>query len=231
MRVTFRSDVRIAAIGDLHFPFHSARALERAYQIVGEFAPDVVVQIGDIYDMISQTRFARSFNIMTPNEEATEGRLCAINFWKTMRKLSSPKAAHFQLRGNHDERPEKRLLEKCPELESIVTIKPHWEFKDVYTIHDPREELYINDMIFMHGYRTRLGAHMAYNHMSTICGHTHRGGVVFEPIRDKLLFEANCGYLGDPEAAALCYSKQKLSKWTWGLVLIDKNGPRFVPIY
>ncbi len=111
-----------------------------------------------------------------------------------------------------------------------MAAKGLWEFDGVTTMGSERDELIIDGILYMHGFR-KHGDHVKYNLMSTVCGHSHTGGVVFHPIKGKTLFELNAGYLGDPKSAALSYTRQsKISKWTLGLGYIDDYGPRFVPL-
>lgn len=187
-----------------------------------------IVQVGDLYDLFSFSKYPRSLNVGTPKDEILQGRAMAEEFWRLLQKRC-PKATCYQLLGNHDERPAKRILEKAPELEALIDIKHLWEFKGVKTIHDPREELMLDGIYFQHGFRSKLGDHAKFNQASTVCGHSHVGGVVFFPLRDKILFELNAGYLaGDEEP--MRYTRQSLTRWTHGFGIIDALGPRFVPI-
>lgn len=214
-------------IGDCHFPFHHKPALTWVLDLIKKLSPDRIIQVGDIYDMFSHTRFARSHDIMTPKQEVTEARVTAEEMWSIIQRYA-PKAELYQILGNHDDRPKKRILDKYPELASIVDISHLWEFDGVKTIHDSREELILDGVIFMHGYRTKLGDHTKYNHMSTVHGHTHRGGTIFIPIKGMTLWELDAGYCGDPEAAALSYGPQKINNWTLGCGWLDDEGPRFM---
>lgn len=189
-----------------------------------------MVQIGDLYDFYSFSRFPWSRNIMTPQQEVMEGRQLAEDMWDKIKSIV-PKAELYQLRGNHDDRPYKRLLEKCPEFELFGGIDDYYKFDGVNTICSQREELFINDICFIHGYRGRIGDHLKFNHMNTVTGHTHRGGVLYFPIRFETLWELNAGHMTDRTAKPLSYTAQKrISNWTLGYGLIDQWGPRFVSL-
>jgi hypothetical protein len=127
-------------------------------------------------------------------------------------------------------RPIKRVIESCPETEPFFNISEYFKFKNVETILDARQELYINDIAFIHGYRTKLGDHRDFMLKNVVHGHTHRGGVHFKKIGDKVLFELDCGYIGDPTSKALSYTAQKTTHWTHGFGYIDQYGPRFIAI-
>lgn len=224
-------------VGDLHVPFID----KKAFRQLAEMLPDIysnaikknrkfyIIQMGDLFDMYSASKYVRSMDLMTPKEEFEQGRACAVEVWKILKKRA-PKAHCYQLGGNHTDRLYKRLMEKCPELASLVSFKSLFEFDGVKTIHDSTQELIINNIVFMHGYRSKLGDHTMHNRMSTVCGHSHRGGVMFFPHKGEMLFELNAGYLADSESVPMRYSMQRISRSTHGFGLIDEYGPRFIPI-
>lgn len=132
--------------------------------------------------------------------------------------------------GNHDDRIMKRVLEKNPEIAFLIgnTLKQLYTFENVELVRS--YEYVINDIIFQHGHRSRLGDHAKYNQGSTVCGHSHVGGVVFMRNRLRTYFELNAGFLGDTETAAFAYRAQKLvNNTTLGVGVIDALGPRFIP--
>ncbi len=220
-------------LGDAHMPWMDKGAFRWAYELAKEEKPTRIVQIGDLFDMFSQGKWARTYDLITPKEEMRQAREQAEEFWRLLQK-ASPKAECFQITGNHDSRPIKRILEKAPEIAALMDIRHLWNFPNVKTIHEERQELVLDGICFMHGYRSKLGDHARFNQMKTVTGHSHRGGVVFMPIRgltgrQEMIWELNAGYLGDPSEVPLQYSKQSLTNWTQGVGLIDKWGPRFIP--
>lgn len=154
----------------------------------------------------------------------------AEEMWQSIRRRL-PRARLHQIRGNHDERPMKRITEKFPEIASLVDLSHMWRFPGVDTHLDTRVPLTIDGINFIHGHRTKLGDHAAFTQTSTVVGHTHRGGVAVLPLSDgRTIFELNCGYLADPEHEALKYTPNKFNKWTHGIGWIDEFGPRFISL-
>jgi hypothetical protein len=221
---------KIVAIGDTHFPFVDSNALSMLYAVIEKTKPDVVVQVGDLADMLAASRFPRSLNLMTPRTEIALAKDQASEMWRKIRAIV-PSANLVQLLGNHCVRPMRQIIEKWPEGEDFVkdSFTTLYSFEGVKTIYDPTEEFWVGDIAFIHGYRTKLGDHARFMNANVVCGHTHRGGTVYFPVGNEQKWELNAGFLADPFSAALSYRAQKLHNWTVGCGLIDELGPRFIP--
>lgn len=224
---------KILVIGDTHFPYVDQAYLNKIYREIQEHRPAVVVQIGDLYDQYCFSRYSKSSDFTSPEDELAAGRKGAEEMWNKIRKLV-PKAKLFNLKGNHDLRISKRISEKLPELEGILApgLNDLYKFKGVYTVRDERTETMIDGVMFIHGYLSKLGDHAKKNLMSVVCGHSHVGGAVFFSHRGQTLFELNVGYVADKEALPLQYGQQKMKNWTPGFGLLSKvDGvwrPQFV---
>lgn len=217
------------ALGDVHGPWIHKPSFTRVLKLIETLSPTHIVQMGDLYDLFSYSKFPRTLDVCTPNQEIQNARLMGEEMWKAIRRRA-PKAELHQILGNHDIRPLRRITEKYPEIASLIDISHLWVFDGVKTHHDVRTPLVINEIDFIHGYRSKLGDHAKYTQRSTVCGHSHRGGVEIIPLSNgKTIFELNAGYLADPEHEALKYTPMKFSKWTHGVGFIDELGPRFIP--
>lgn len=219
---------KILVLGDIHFPYHHKTALKEALYAIKAEKPDAVVQIGDLYDQYSFSRFTRK-NLVLPETELKEARNYAKDLWSAVNRSG---ARGYQILGNHDVRLLKRAEEKLPEAQELVkeSMMELYRFKGVTTIEDDRQELILDGTVFIHGYRSKLGDHARYNRQSTVVGHSHVGGVVFEQYRGDTIWELNAGFLADESAEPLRYRPQRTSKWTLGFGLIDSRGPRFIPL-
>lgn len=218
---------KVVAVPDLHLPWVCQKSLDYIYKVIDNEKPDIVIQLGDLYDFYSHTKFARSHDIMTPKEEASEARLGAEKFWKTIKKIT-PRSRKIQLLGNHCVRPIKRIQEKYPEIASMIDMKPMFTFSGIETVYDDRSWIEIEGVIYLHGYLTQLGAHTRHFMKPVVHGHSHRGGTVFFNTLHGMLWELDCGYLADKTQAPLMYGPTKNVLWTKGLGIVDSYGPRFV---
>jgi len=224
--------MRILVIGDTHFPFACKKTLNFIYRSIESAAepPTHILQVGDLFDFFSWSRFPKSANLFTPTEELKAGLKSARRFWEKINELA-PDAKKYQLKGNHDERIIKRLFEKAPEFEDFLDLSEIWNFPGVKVQPSEREELVINDIVFIHGYRSKTGDHARFNLKNTVCGHLHRGGVVFIRHDTRIIWELNAGCAADLESQPMSYGKQRqFNNMTNGFGWIDDLGPRFIPL-
>jgi hypothetical protein len=234
--INTKEPLRILALGDVHAPYQNDKYLSDVAAFAKDFKPNFIVQIGDLYDQYTHSKYSKSLNVKTPKDEDASARKAGLSVWQTLQG-ASPKAQCFQLRGNHCVRAYKRILEKAPDLEEAVTAYYDnlYSFRGVRTLVDDRSELVINGILFIHGYLANLGDHVKYNRQSTVVGHSHRGGVVYSRIDGKTVFELNCGHVADDEQLPFSYTPQRTNFWTPGFGVVEtlKNGvvsPRFIPL-
>jgi hypothetical protein len=221
----------VVAIGDFHAPWQHEDATAWALDVIADLQPATVVQMGDLYDMFSFSRHPRNPNYITPAAELDSGRAAAEELWRAV-KLAAPAASCYQIIGNHDDRPYKTALSKAPELVSLIgpAVQDLFAFPGVSTVNESNEELVLDGVVYMHGFRSQLGSHAAYNLRPTVCGHSHRGGVYFERQLGGMVWELNAGFLANILAPVFRYRNQaKIHKTTLGLGIIDSLGPRFAP--
>lgn len=213
----------IVAVGDTHFPFHHKGATAWAVKLINELKPKMVIQMGDLLDQFSFSRYPKARKI-DPDEELKAGRKAAEAFWKLIKCDEK-----YQIMGNHDDRMVKAALKGSPELVGIVEekIEQLFKFPGVKTITD--YEFEYDGIMFQHGHRAKLGDHAKYNQCSTVVGHSHTGGVVSLRNRSGVYWELNTGFLGDIDTTAFTYlCQKKVNTTTLGLGIIDDLGPRFV---
>lgn len=223
--------LKVLCIPDAHAPWASEAVTLKIYEAISNKKYDVIIQLGDLLDLYSYSKFARSHDICTPKEEVEAGYEWSNNFWKQIHKLA-PKSRKIQLKGNHDDRLMKRAFERWPEAASILMRAEHslYKFPNVETIQDSRDPLEIEGVIYIHGYLTKIGDHAKYFLKPVVHGHTHRGGTIFLNMGGRLIWELDCGYMADQNAVPLQYGPTKNVLWTEGYGEIDSLGPRFIPV-
>lgn len=220
----------VLCIPDIHFPWHSERGLALLYDLAAVGQPNLIIQLGDLYDLLAFSRFSRSHNLYTPAEELDSARRHAVSMWRRLAELC-PRSKRVQIRGNHDDRASKRVAEVLPEIEHLVTpaIAALFQFDGVETFQDSRMEYEFEGVLYQHGHMPG-GRHFLHNMQPTVTGHTHKGGTWYKALADQTIWELNAGFLGDHHAPVFSYHAQaRLHGTTLGCGWIDQYGPRFIP--
>lgn len=173
LEMTLESGI-VAVASDFHVPFQDKEAVSAFINYCAEIQPTAIVINGDLVDMYMLSRFAKGEG-RNPMSEIEEARdiLCQI-------REACPSSNIFYVIGNHEQRLEKTILSKAPELASLI--------EDVFSIFklDNLEirgcgTLTLNDnFVFKHG--TLLGnksglsaiKEMENAYLSGATGHTHR---------------------------------------------------------
>jgi predicted phosphodiesterase len=222
---------KILIVPDVHLPFTDFKAIQSIIAFSKKFKPDYIVQIGDLYDNYCFSKFRRSLDLVNPEEEVRAALKMAEQMWKAL-KSTAPKADCFQLLGNHDERLMKKVLERCPEFESLVAekIADLYTFKGVETKYDSRDYIELENIVFLHGWMCGVAKHLHQFNQSVVVGHSHQGYTFFEKHKDKILFELNVGHVGDIKSRPFAYMPSKLSKSTKGFGVIVDGIPSFRPL-
>lgn len=173
IEVSLKSGI-IAVASDVHVPFQDKDAVKAFILYCKEVQPTVIIINGDLVDMYMLSRFAKGEG-RNPMEEISEAR-------DILAKLRSvcPSSLIYYVIGNHEQRLEKTILAKAPELASLI--------EDVFSIFKLEDigvigcgSVTFNDnLVFKHG--TLLGnksglsaiKEMENAYLSGATGHTHR---------------------------------------------------------
>lgn len=226
----------VAAIPDTHFPWSDVDKISALYSVLEkEKKIDAIVQLGDLTDSFAFSKFPKCLE-MSPEEEMTRARGDAELMWLTIKKICK-KATCYQLLGNHDLRPERKAMANAAELHGLVqrTMKEYFTFDGVQTVYDARRELILDNTVYIHGYATRLGAHLNHfqGNFNVVHGHSHRPGLIHRVYYDvngsaQIKFEMDCGYLADPTKKVLHYTPTKWNNWLAGMGFIRDGVPELI---
>ena len=218
---------------DEHHPYVDWNALSVAMQITRKYKPDVRFAGSDGVDFYSISRFDKDPELFYNNLQAE------LDSWYKAQKLwqkVTPESKIYFLVGNHEDRL-RRYLWRNPEISSLAGLKLEnlFRFKELsitMSQYDGLEQNFHNQLVVKHGnivrkhsgYTARAELERENYSISTLSGHTHRGGHVFQMTRSGVKQAA--------EAFCLCdTSPNYLHKPNWqnGLVLaeVDKAGVQF----
>lgn len=213
-------NANIVVASDVHIPFQDDKAVNSFLKYCKHKQPDIIVLNGDIMDFFRLSRFTKGEG-RNPLQEITMCR----KFLKSLREMCK-NAAIYYIIGNHCTRLEKYVLEKAPELASLV--------EDVFTILKVKDFdiigcaslLLNNQLVFKHG--TLLGnksglsaiKEMENAYMSGCTGHCHKLAkyITRKAGRKFIWIESGCLCRLDPEYMVN-------PNWQQGFALFEiKNG-------
>jgi len=224
---------RIVFPTDEHHPFVDWNALAVALKITEKFKPDVRFAGSDGVDFYSISKFDKDPELFNNGlQSELDSWAIAQRLWKKV----TPGAKVYFLVGNHEDRLRKYLWQH-PELYKLTALKIEnlFKFKEFgikMAEYDGLEQSFYNQLIVKHGsiirkhsgYTARAELEREMYNISTLSGHSHRGGRVMVSTRDgvKQAVEGFClcdtspNYLHNPD-------------WQNGLVLaeVDKTGVQF----
>lgn len=105
---------RVGILSDIHFPYSDLKALNAAVKYLVKYKPDTIILNGDIIDCYQLSNFEKD-----PRQRSFKYELDMLReFFVQMRKLF-PKSRIVYKLGNHEERYEKKILQRVPEFVDI----------------------------------------------------------------------------------------------------------------
>ena len=224
-------NAKVLAIPDLHLKWVNKFQLCKIYKVIETQKPDVIIQLGDLYEFYNFSKFTRDLNFITPKKEIRKSQEMAYDFWEKVNKVSKS-SLKFQLMGNHDMRIQKRILERFPEINTIIDLrKEFYDFEGVTVKRSDRDYVEIDNVIYCHGWLTRRWAHVRYFEKSVVHAHTHRASLVVrkdDKTEYNKFFELDCGHLINKTALPFSYAPSTYSRWVAGYGIIDKGVPNLI---
>lgn len=214
--------MKVFVVPDLHFPFHDKKTLEHVLRLIKFEKPDKVIQLGDLLDQYSFSKYTKSLKVEAQKEIA-DGVRYATHFWENVNR-AAPKAGCIQLLGNHDVRVAKRIMEKIPELECLLH-KGIYEFKGIDVAKSDRDFVVLDGVYYCHGWLSKSSDHIRYFGGSVVHGHLHKPGISTE---GPGLWAMDAGYLADRHSLPLSYTQSKLTKWTMACGVVEDGKPRLI---
>jgi predicted MPP superfamily phosphohydrolase len=229
---------RIAALFDIHCPYHSIEALTAAIEWLKAHEPTIVVIGGDFFDFYGLSRFLKDPDKRSPAEEIRIG----VELLKALFTALQPKNVIFKM-GNHDERFEHFLWQKMGEMSGLQDLE---ELKDITLENILRKRLgHTFPMEFVGEKRIIKGGNLniAHGHefpsgisspvniarglymrakANAICGHHHRSSSHVETtINDEMVTTWSVGCLCELHPLYM-----PINSWNHGVALItlDEEG-------
>lgn len=207
---------KILLIGDAHIPYEDKKAFDLMLRAARRFKPDIVVINGD---------FADFYGVSSHNKNPARALQLDKEMAAVINRLKQLKAIgardNYFIGGNHEDRLERYLRDKAPELHNFISIPSVLKLKELgfkyvaYKQHMNIGKLYITHDVGVAG---RYSHYTAVNtfQKSIATGHTHRIGYAVEgDARGKRHVTAMFGWLGDVNEVD--YQSRMKSTRDWSL--------------
>jgi len=221
---------RIGILSDIHFPYHDRKALDSAVHHLIEFNPDCIVLNGDTLDCYHLSSFDKN-----PKNRSFKHELDVLrNFCIQLRELFPTKRIIFKL-GNHEERYERTILNRVPQLIELEL----FSFKEVIKARNFSIEVVDNKRIIKaghlniaHGHEFSKGFVAPVNpargyymkaKSNVIAGHNHRTSEHMEKdINEKTIGAWSTGCLCELNPGYM-----PINSWNHGFATVENNGTDF----
>lgn len=219
---------RMLIISDLHIPYHNIPAITSAIDYAISANVDCVLINGDLVDEHSMSKF-----LIDPRKRNLAEELESTNLFLDSLQAALPVKTFFKL-GNHDERLEKYLMRKAPELLGISEFRLpnllNTYARGIECVEEKRI-VYAGKFIILHGHEVNMKgttvnpARTLYlkTKKSCLCGHLHTSSQHTEKrIDGYLVSNWSTGHLAEehPQYAPI-------NNWNLGFAILDFDSETF----
>ena len=195
---------RVVVLSDIHIPFHDQSALGAVMAYLEDLQPDGIVLAGDIIDCLAISSYRKDpARIHTFQDELNETQA-----FLALLRDTCPKAWIKYMMGNHEDRLERTVLDRIPEIACMDDLS--WENllrMDQFGIEvvPESQHLFLGDLLVTHGevVRKHAGytakAHREKYGCSVLVGHVHRLAAVAHTNHYGTHYSIENGYLARPQ--------------------------------
>ena len=203
-------------ISDLHFPYQNNKAIETALQYGLDNNITCILINGDLIDFANISRHEKDFRHRSINDE-----FIAVRAFLVALRDNFPKAKIVYKHGNHDERWEKWLYVKAPEIFDVADFQLEILLKlgelKIEVVKDKRP-IKIGKLTVLHGHElfgmggvNPARATFTKTMEDTLVGHYHRTSSHSEPtMNNRLISVHSQGCLCDLHPMFMVFNKWNL---------------------
>ena len=222
---------KVLIIPDSHIPYEDKKAFNLMLKAGKEFDPDTIVILGDFIDNYSISKYSKDLK----RDRFLKWEVSEAN--KALNKIDIlfPKANKIFMAGNHEERLDKYIKDKAPELFGLVSTSELLKLPQrKYKYYEYGKHHRIGKLYFTHGDIIRENVTQAMldkYEKSIVFGHTHR---MEQTVKVNVLGEGHLGitsgWLGSVKKAD--YIKT-FSNWQMGFstAIVLPNGNFFIQMH
>lgn len=220
-------DNRILKLADLHIPYHDKKAVEIAVEKGLKFDPTIILLNGDITDCFALSKWETD-----PRERKFSSEIKNTIAFLAWIREKFPKARIIWKHGNHEERFERYMMLKAPELLNVEKFQFESAFDTknygVETVKD-KCPIRVNKLTVIHGHEYRFVISNPVNparglllraKANASCDHFHKSSTdSAKNINDKVIATWSSGCLCELHPRYM-----PLNEWSHGFSLIEAHG-------
>jgi predicted phosphodiesterase len=223
---------KILVLPDLHAPYHDKKAYELFIKAARIIKPDTLVVIGDFADF-----YAVSSHLKDPTRPGFSREVKEVR--RQLEALRGIGTRRLFLAGNHENRLDRYLQSRAPELYGTLTVPEILGLEEEgFEYHPYQEVITIGKVSFVHdlgfsgvnGTRQTLAAYPG----NIVYGHTHRFNCYTKGDLKRNTYTAwNVGWLGDSHKIDYLPAVKVKQDWVKGFLLVyleDNGTPHFSPM-
>jgi predicted phosphodiesterase len=207
---------KILFIPDCHVPYHDVDAFNLMLKAARKFKPEHIVILGDFGDFFGVSSHSKDPNRALKLKEEVDSIHKALD-----QVISIGAKNNVFVAGNHEDRLERYLRDKAPELFNFISIPQLLKLKEKGFKYTPYKQAYkIGKLNITHDTGV-AGRYAHYKALDTfqhnvLIGHTHRIGYCIEgDAQGQRHLGAMLGWLGDVNE--IDYMNQVKAKKEWSL--------------
>lgn len=219
---------RLGVMGDIHIPYQSNEAIKLAVAHMKQRSVDGVLILGDLIDFHQLSHFRKDPRKRSPKLEIEDTK--KFLYW--LRYNLGERVQIVYKLGNHDERYDKYVMNKAPEIFDIVhtTLYTVLELDKMgIEVVNNKRIVTCNELPFLHGHEWQRGLASPVNpargaflksHSTVVVAHLHRTSEHSERSLDgSTIATWSLGCLCDlhPEYAPI-------NSWNHGFAVVDNTG-------
>ena len=223
---------KILFIPDCHHPYVDQKAWELLLKVGKFFKPQHVVILGDFADFYGVSSHSKDPNRALKLKEEIEATKTALDQVVALGAKNNVFVA-----GNHEDRLERYLRDKAPELFNFISIPKILELKEKGFSYTPYKQAYKIGKLNVTHDAGNAGRYAHYKSLDTfqhnvIIGHTHRIGYAVEgDAQGNRHLTAQLGWLGDVNEIDYMHQVKARKDWSLGFgigYLDTKTGVVYV---
>ena len=214
-------------LSDIHIPYHDEEALEIALSHGEQEGIEHIYLNGDTCDFYNCSSYQRD-----PEERDLSNELTKTRQFLGHLRYRFPKAKIVFKIGNHEDRWERYLYHKAPELVGVANFEMYYilDFAKygIELVRSMQKAKAGKHLTILHGHEVRnTGVYPARTllqrtHVCTIAGHNHRTSTYGEKTSDGKI-------IGSWTSGCLCEMEPEympINQWNLGFIILDFNGDK-----